>query len=59
MLLSLTASAKQLDMANFLYNVDVDGTTLLHLAVDGGVAEVSTGEKESESHNKLSLNAIS
>ena len=55
----MTASAKQLDMANFLYNVDVDGTTLLHLAVDGGVAEVSTGEKVSESHNKLSLTAIS
>ena len=37
----LTANETHLNLDNLLYNVDSEGSTLLHLAVDSGIVAVS------------------
>ena len=37
----ISAHSQQLDMESFLYNADMDGSSLLHMAVDSGALKVS------------------
>ena len=39
-LFSLTVKQHQLDMDSFLYKADVEGSSLLHMAVDSGSLQV-------------------
>lgn len=38
--LVITADAQHLDLESFLYKADMDGSSLLHMAVDSGVVKV-------------------
>ena len=36
----VVAKLQQLDLGGFLYNVDMEGSSLLHMAVESGVVKV-------------------
>ena len=36
----VVAKLRQLDLDGFLYNVDMEGSSLLHIAVESGVVKV-------------------